>query len=194
VTNRDAAPPDRHELVRRANIEHVLRAIGDQGPLSRRELVTSTGLSKPTVLSIISALEDEGLIRGISMPSAGVGRTPTFYEHNPGAAHVVGIDLGGTTVTAAVATSQRDVLAEIDEATSTAGGDAVERQLATMARATARRGGVARAGSPRSRSGSHGVVTDEGTSTSPATSQDCSTPLARDLRARCARRSRWRTT
>jgi predicted NBD/HSP70 family sugar kinase len=183
VTNRDAAPPDRHELVRRANIEHVLRAIGDQGPLSRRELVTSTGLSKPTVLSIISALEDEGLIRGISMPSAGVGRTPTFYEHNPGAAHVVGIDLGGTTVTAAVANLAGEILAEIEERTSTAGGDAVVRQLATISREVARRGG-ARWGSVEAVSvGSPGVITTSGTlDLASNVAGLASTPLGRDLR------------
>jgi predicted NBD/HSP70 family sugar kinase len=180
---RDAAPPDRHELVRRTNIEHVLRAIGDHGPLSRRELVASTGLSKPTVLSIITALELEGLIRGISLPSAGVGRTPTFYEHNPGAAHVVGIDLGGTTVTAAVANLAGDVLAEIDEATSTSGGDAVVRQLAAMARETARRGGVAWSRVDAVSVGSPGVVTDEGTfDLASNVAGLASTPLARDLR------------
>ena len=160
---RDAAPPDRHELVSRANIEHVLRAIGDPWPAEPRELVTSTGLSKPTVLSIITALEEEGLIRGISMPTAGVGRTPTFYEHNPGAAHVVGLDLGGTTVTAALANLAGTVLAEIDEETTTAGGDAVVRQLAVMAREVARRGSIGWRSIDAVSVGSPGVITSEGT-------------------------------
>jgi len=180
---RDARPRDRHELVRRANIEHILRVIGDCGPVSRRDLVTSTGLSKPTVLSIVTALEDEGLIRGISVPSAGVGRTPTFYEHNPSAAHVVGIDLGGTTVTAAVANLAGEVLAETEEPTSTAGGDAVVRQLAAMAREVTRRGAIRWSSVDAVSVGSPGVVTNEGTfQLASNVAGLASTPLARDLR------------
>ena len=48
---------DRHELVRRANVEMVFRAISEQAPVNRVELVRSTGLSKPTVLSVVAALQ-----------------------------------------------------------------------------------------------------------------------------------------
>ena len=55
------------------------------------------------ILSVVAALEIEGLIRGVQLSSTGAGRTPIVYEHNPGSAHVVGIDLGGTKIMAGLA-------------------------------------------------------------------------------------------
>ena len=133
---------DRHELVRRANVETVFRAIGDHGPVSRNDLVGITGLSKPTVLAVVAALEDEGLVHGVPLPSAGAGRIPIGYQHNAEAAAVVGIDLGGTKTLVAVADLTGRILAEHEEPTSQAGGPAVVEQLATLARRVAREAGV----------------------------------------------------
>jgi len=175
-------PTDRHELVRRANVEHVFRTIGEHGPISRSELVALTGLSKPTVLSLVAALEEEGLIRGVAVPSSGAGRTPVAYEHNPAAAHVVGIDLGGTKVLAALADLAGRVLAEVEVPTSTDGGAAVVRQLADLARGLARRAGVPWRTVDAVSVGSPGVAAVDGTmdfaSNVPGLG---STPLAAEL-------------
>jgi len=135
-------PTDRHELVRRANVERVFCAIRDSAPLTRTELVESTGLSKPTVLDIVAALEDEGLIRSVKVPSAGAGRVPNGYEPDPRAGLVVGVDLGGTKVVAAVADLAGSILAEIEEPTSQAGGAAVVEQLTTLVRRVTKEAGV----------------------------------------------------
>ena len=106
---------DRHELVRRANVEIVFRAIGDHGPVTRNDLVGLTGLSKPTVLAVVAALEDEGLVHGVPLPSTGAGRIPIGYQHNAEAAAVVGIDLGGTKTLVAVADLTGRILADREE-------------------------------------------------------------------------------
>ena len=154
---------DRHELVRRTNVENVFRAIGEHGPISRAMIIKLTNLSKPTVLSVVAALEGEGLIRGVQVSSTGAGRIPIVYAHNPGAAHVVGIDLGGTKILAALADLAGEILAEVEVPTSKAGGSAVVRQLAETARTLARQAGVSWATVDAVSVGSPGVVVADGT-------------------------------
>jgi predicted NBD/HSP70 family sugar kinase len=161
--SRSIEPLDRHEVVRRANVELVFRAIGEQGPISRNDLVRVTGLSKPTVLAVVAALEDEGLVHGVPLPSNGAGRTPLGYAHNPVAAYVIGIDLGGTKVAAAIADLSGAVLAEREEITSQEGGAALVRQLAAIAKAVTRDAGVAWSRVDAVAVGSPGVVGPDGT-------------------------------
>jgi glucokinase len=174
---------DRHELVRRTNVENVFRAIGEHGPISRSMIAKLTSLSKPTILSVVAALESEGLIRGIQLSSTGAGRTPIVYEHNPGAAHVVGIDLGGTKIMAALADLAGVILAEVEVPTSTEGGSAVVRQLAETARSLARQAGVPWSKIDAVSVGSPGIVVADGTLDLATNVAGLgSTPLASDLR------------
>lgn len=144
---RPLAATDRHELVRRANVEAVFRAISEHAPVERSLLVGITGLSKPTVLAIVAALVDEGLIRAVPVHAAagrrGTGRIPTSFEPDPSASHVVGVDLGGTKIAVALADLSGAVLAKTEEPTERAGGDSVIRQIARLARETAAQAGVA---------------------------------------------------
>jgi predicted NBD/HSP70 family sugar kinase len=135
---------NRHELVRRANIESVFRAIGEHAPASRNDLVHLTGLSKPTVLALVAALEQEGLIRATRLAAEprGAGRRPVGYEHDPQAAYVVGVDVGGTKMAVAIADLSGGIKAEIELSTSQGGGDAVVRQVIEAARAVARQAGI----------------------------------------------------
>ena len=136
---------NRHELVRRANIESVFRAIGEHAPASRNDLVRLTGLSKPTVLALVAALEQEGLIRStwLAAEPRGAGRRPVGYEHNPQAAYVIGVDVGGTKTAVAIADLSGGIKAEIELVTSKTGGKAVVRQIVDTARAVARQAGIA---------------------------------------------------
>ncbi len=144
-------------------MELVFSAIGEHGPISRNELVRVTGLSKPTVLAIVAALEEERLVRGVPLPSNGAGRTPVGYAHDPGAAHVLGVDLGGTKVSAAVADLSGRILAEREEPTSGATGPAVLRQLTELCRGVAKEAGVAWSRVDAVAVGSPGVVAHDGT-------------------------------
>ncbi len=137
-----ATPSDRHELVRRANVELVFRTISDHAPVSRTQVIGLTRLSKPTVLAVVAALEDEGLIRAVPATSTiarrGAGRTPTAYEPDPQAAYVIGVDVGGTKTAAALADLRGHVIAESEEPTSRTGGDDVVQQIARVARMLAK--------------------------------------------------------
>ena len=142
-TNRDVVPSDRHELVRRANVELVFRTITDHAPVSRADLIKLTRLSKPTVLAVVAALEEESLIRPAPLSAhpdrrRGAGRTPAAYEPDPQAAYVIGVDVGGTKIAAALADLSGKVIAEFEEPTSRRGGEEVVRQIAELARRLAR--------------------------------------------------------
>lgn len=137
---------DRHELVRRANVETVFRAIAEHAPVEKSALMGLTGLSKPTVLAIVAALLDEGLVRPVtdSAPARrGVGRTPVAYEPDPRSAFVVGVDLGGTKIAVALADLSGARLGKVEELTDQSGGTAVVRQIARLAREAAAQAGVA---------------------------------------------------
>lgn len=130
---------DRHELVRRAHVEAVYAGLVSGGPCSREELVASTGLSRPTVIGILAALVEAGEARAAARAAggrAGAGRVAERFEINPRARCVVGVDLGGTTVRAAVAEVLGDatgsVLVRCEQPTTRRGGAAVVRQVATM--------------------------------------------------------------
>ncbi|MEP6660193.1 MAG: ROK family transcriptional regulator [Acidimicrobiales bacterium] len=135
---------DRHALVRRANEQAVLRAMSLHGPITRHRLAELTGLSKPTVLGLVTALEEAGLIRaGAAQRNGSPGRSPVMFEPDPQAGLVVGIDLGGSKVRAALADLNGDVLAEETMVTSRHGpGAAVVGQLATIAKGLTLRAGV----------------------------------------------------
>ncbi len=130
-------PRGRHEIVRRANVELVFQAIVDHAPVSRASLVSLTRLSKPTVLRLVSALEQESLIRPAS-PGPGVrrgaGRIPVVYEPNPDAAYVVGVDVGGTKLAAAVADLAGVIRVGAEIPTPHSGAEALLEDVARLAR------------------------------------------------------------
>lgn len=137
--------PDRHELVRRANVEKVFRAIAEHAPVEKSMLVGLTGLSKPTVLSVVGALVEEGLVRAVADNGAvrrGAGRIPVAYELDPRASHVVGVDLGGTKIAVALADLSGTRLSKVEEPTDQSGGPAVVQQISRLAREAAAQAGV----------------------------------------------------
>lgn len=127
----------RHEIVRRANVELVFQAIVDHAPVSRASLVSLTRLSKPTVLRLVAALEQESLIRRASPGLAvrrGAGRIPVVYEPNPDAAYVIGVDVGGTKLAGALADLAGNVRVGAEIPTPRSGAEALLVEVARLAR------------------------------------------------------------
>src|SRR5437588_7157387 len=99
--NADVATPP---LLKRLNEETVLDTIRSGAPISRAEIARLAGISKPTVSLALRALEEAGLVReapaaDLSGPTYGA----TFYEPEPDAAAVLGIDIGARYLRMAVA-------------------------------------------------------------------------------------------
>lgn len=66
--------------------------------MSRADVAKATGLSKPTVSSVVAALETCGLVRVSGNAVGHVGRPAVLYEIDRRAGYVFGVDLGGTKV------------------------------------------------------------------------------------------------
>ncbi len=138
------APPDldRHSLVRDAHGRAVLEAILKHGPVTRVQVASITGLSKPTVNQQVRDLEWRGLVRENGRTTATVGRSAGLYEVDRRLAHVVAVDLGGTKVRVAVADLFGDIVAERVLPTTGEGGAAIIDQIVRLAREVATEAGV----------------------------------------------------
>jgi predicted NBD/HSP70 family sugar kinase len=128
------APKVTRQLSRRAVFEALLH----RGPISRADLSKVTGLSKQTTSEVIDTFEQQGLVRAIGRTSGNIGRTAVLYEISPEGGHVLGVDLGGTKLTVAIADISSKVLSEATEPTLSGGGLIVLDQIARLAGRVAR--------------------------------------------------------
>lgn len=84
-------------LMRAINAARVLREFRSSGPMSRADLVRATGLSKPTITSIVSYLESQKFLEQVEGP---VGVAPSSgaqalqYAYRASRGTVLGIDIG----------------------------------------------------------------------------------------------------
>lgn len=104
-SKKNLTPEARHpRQLRRANMDRVLAAsMARTGPVTRAELATATGLSAPTVGSLVGELVRLGLLRELGPgPSTG-GRRPGALEFNANYGVVAGIVLEGRTTRLALA-------------------------------------------------------------------------------------------
>jgi len=89
-------------LLRTINERAVLDAIRAESPVSRAELARRTGISKPTVSLALRALLEDGLVRETSLEPDRPHFGAVYYEAEPDAAFVLGVDLGAGGVRAAI--------------------------------------------------------------------------------------------
>ncbi len=101
---------DRHKLVRRHNQRIVFETVLTIGELTRVEIATHTGLSKPTVNVLIDELEKLTLVRQVGQRIGPVGRSPVLYAVNPQACAVVAIDVGAQRIRGAISDLFGEVL------------------------------------------------------------------------------------
>ncbi|WLQ07983.1 ROK family transcriptional regulator [Arthrobacter oryzae] len=109
-------------VLRRITAEAVLSALVTSGELNANDLITATGLSRPTVHSVC----DELIALGWVVETGGAGGTPggpvrsgrpsRRYSLNAGAGFVAGVDLGATKVTCCLADLKGRIVAERTEA------------------------------------------------------------------------------
>lgn len=134
-----ADPP----VVRQLSLRHVAALILHDGPISRVQLAKATGLSKQTVSEVVRALEKAGLVGPSGRVGNGTGRRAVTYRIEPQAAHVLGVDLGGTKIRAALADLTGKVLVEDMVATDRRGGLAVLEQIGALHQDLVRRARIA---------------------------------------------------
>src|SRR5262245_8487039 len=92
-------------VLRRINTATVLSAVRDAAePIRLTELVSQTGLTRPTVTQAVGELMDSGWLGQDAASSSGAGGRPAMRVSLNGlAAPVLGLDVGPHTVTAGIA-------------------------------------------------------------------------------------------
>ncbi|MET9337834.1 MULTISPECIES: ROK family transcriptional regulator [unclassified Nonomuraea] len=101
--------PGTPSLLRAINDRAALQALLDRGPLTRPEIGTLTGLSKPTASQLLSRLQEAGLVVLDGIREGLPGRTAELYRINPAAAYVAALDVAPDRIEARVA----DITGEI---------------------------------------------------------------------------------
>ena len=112
------------------------------GPVSRTELASASGLSKPTVALALAALERDALVQHAGRRVGGRGRTPLLYEIRSGAGFVLGLDVGREFVRGAVVDLAGTVRARESRPSRSASGVARVRELAALGRDLLRSAGA----------------------------------------------------
>ena len=100
-------------LMRAVNAARVIRALREKGALSRADLVRATGLSKPTITSVVAYLERakyvEALGRTDSEPST--PKRSQLYGFRADLGYILGLDIGADKLLMLVANLDGDVVA-----------------------------------------------------------------------------------
>jgi predicted NBD/HSP70 family sugar kinase len=118
---------------RQLSRRNIFEALLTQGPISRAELSKVTGLSKQTTSEVVERFEEQGLVRPVGRTSGSIGRTAVLYELSPDAGYCLGVDLGGSKISAAIADFSGNILEESTEPTDKRGGANVVDQIVKLA-------------------------------------------------------------
>ncbi len=113
-----------HAQTRAHNASLALRALYDLGPISRAEIARLTGLTRTSVGELVAELTADGLAEEVGRgPSTG-GKAPTLVSLIDDARHVVALDLGERTFTAALLNLRGEIRARASRELDGADGDA----------------------------------------------------------------------
>jgi predicted NBD/HSP70 family sugar kinase len=128
----EAGPDSRLSLLRELGEQAVLETIFREGPITRPEIAAATSLSKPTVSSAVSRLEQAGFVHSVGTRSGPRGRKPVAYVVSDRAGFVVGADIGGTNVRVAAADLFGEPICDLMRPTTKQGSRAVGVQILEM--------------------------------------------------------------
>lgn len=81
------------DLMKKLNMEKVLRTIMAHRPISRAKISTISGLNKVTVSSCVDFFIDKGIIYELGTTGASRGRPPTLIDLNGDNGIIVGLDV-----------------------------------------------------------------------------------------------------
>jgi predicted NBD/HSP70 family sugar kinase len=125
VTETKAVPA----LLRTLNERTVLNTVRTTGPISRAEVARQTGISRPTVSLVLRSLLEDGLVRETAHDPDGPHYGAVYYEADPEAAVILGVDFGSRAVRAALC----DLSGEVRAREEMRSRGSVEERIETLA-------------------------------------------------------------
>lgn len=121
-------------LVRALNLQAVLDVLlSDESDLTRPDISDVTGISLPTISSLVADLESMRLIEERGLASGSLGRPAQVYGLLPDAGHVIAMVLDGESLQAGVADLRGRTLAERSVALDDDEPDALLARLGRVA-------------------------------------------------------------
>lgn len=90
------------KIVKKANTYLVLSTIRKFEYITVENIISNTGLSRPTVLNIIKELTDKQIVKKAGFAESEVGRSPVLYSLNTEGFFAIGVDIDGPPVHIAV--------------------------------------------------------------------------------------------
>jgi predicted NBD/HSP70 family sugar kinase len=153
----------RPRLIRTLNEQLLLDRMRVNGPVSRRDLASASGLSKPTVALALTSLERDALVQHAGRRVGGRGRSASLYEIRSDAGFVLGLDVGREFVRGAVADLAGAVRVRQSRPARSSSGVGRVRELAAFGDELLQDAGVARNGALlQTVVGSPGIVEPDG--------------------------------
>ena len=128
--------------MRTLNEQLLLERMRGNGPVSRSDLVSASGLSKPTVALALTSLERDALVEQAGRRAGGRGRTARLYEVRSGAGFVLGLDVGREFVRGAVTDLSGTVRVRESRPARSSSGAARVRELSALGSDLLRDAGV----------------------------------------------------
>jgi predicted NBD/HSP70 family sugar kinase len=125
VTETKAVPA----LLRALNERTILEAVRASGPVSRAEVARRTGISRPTVSLVLRTLLEDGLVRETTLDPGRPHYGAVYYEADPEAALVLGVDFGSRSVRTALS----DLAGEVRAREEIRSRGSVEERIAALA-------------------------------------------------------------
>ncbi|WP_167414054.1 ROK family transcriptional regulator [Streptomyces carpinensis] len=107
-------PTGVHALVRRTHEERVMRALQENGAMSRGEIARVVGLSRTTLSEITGSLLQRGAIVVVDTDAssrAGSGRPAERLALDPASAQFMGVDFGHRRVHVVIADASHEIMA-----------------------------------------------------------------------------------
>jgi N-acetylglucosamine repressor len=101
-------------LLRDLNSNLLIELVRESRPISRAELARRSGLSAPTVSTIVGQLLEQGILVEVATAPANGGRPPVLLDINASGGYVVGIKLRGDGLTTVVCDLDAQVVATLD--------------------------------------------------------------------------------
>jgi predicted NBD/HSP70 family sugar kinase len=129
TTSRAARPG----LMRTLNEQLLLEQMRGNGPVSRSELASISGLSKPTVGLALASLERDALVQSAGRRAGSRGRSALLYEIRRDAGFVLGLDVGRQFVRGAVADLNGTIRTRESRTARSSSGAGRVRELADLA-------------------------------------------------------------
>jgi predicted NBD/HSP70 family sugar kinase len=98
--------------LRQLNSLTAIRALRGAGPLTLSALAQRTGLSRPSMKEVAGELMELGWVEEVPPSPGTMGRPARRYRFRADSGHLVGVDIGGHNIRAALADLDGEILAE----------------------------------------------------------------------------------